>query len=63
MTNYNYTFLAKGVEKISEAHQERTEDINVFLVTFDELRNIVGDNKIIQGQMAAPVWKYIAETK
>ena len=30
MTNYNYTFLAKGVEKISEAHQERTEDINVF---------------------------------
>lgn len=62
MTNYNYTFLAKGVEKISEAHQERTEDINVFLVTSDELRDIVVKNMIIQGQMAAPVWKYIAET-
>jgi 8-oxo-dGTP pyrophosphatase MutT (NUDIX family) len=61
MTNYNYTFIAKGVEKISEAQQEQTEDINVYLVDFVELRRIVENNQIIQGQMAAPVWKYIAE--
>ena len=61
MTNFNYTFLAKGVEKISEAHQEQTEDINVYLVSFEELKDITNKNQIIQGQMLAPFWKLIAE--
>lgn len=63
MTNYNYTFLAKGVDKISESHQEQTEDIKVYLVNFEELKDIAYKNQIIQGQMAAPVWKFISEKK
>ncbi len=61
MTNYNYTYLAVGVEKLSDAHQEITEDINVYLVSLEELKKLLDNNEIVQGQMAAPIWKYIAE--
>lgn len=61
MTNVNYSFLAKGVEFSGERHLEKTEDIEIHLMSYKELKKIVEDGGIKQGQMLAPLWKYIAE--
>ncbi len=63
MTNRNYSFLAKGVCYTGERHQEATEDIEVNLVTFEELKTLVEEGSFLQGQMLAPLWKYIAENQ
>lgn len=63
MTNTNYSFLAKGVKNTGSRHLEKTEDIKVQLVSFEELEKIVENNEIKQGQMLAPLWKYIAKNK
>lgn len=63
MTNRNYSFLAKGVRYTGERHQEITEDIEVNLITYNELKELVKEGAFLQGQMLAPLWKYIAENK
>lgn len=60
MNNTNYTFLAKGVKRISKPHQEDTEFIKVSLKTLEEVRILLENNKIIEGVMQAPLWKYLA---
>ncbi len=59
--NLNYTFLAEGVEPITERHPEESEDIEVHLFTKDEVREILSEGGIIQAMHAAPLWRYIAE--
>lgn len=61
MTNRNYSFLAKGVHYTGERHQELTEDIEIILASYDELKELVKDGAFLQGQMLAPLWKYISE--
>lgn len=61
MTNMNHTFLAEGVKYTGSRHLEKTEDINILLLSYDELKQLVKEGKIKQGQMLAPLWKYIAE--
>ena len=61
MTNTNYSFLARGVKYSGERYLEKTEDIEVHLVTFEKLKLLVKEGEIKQGQMLAPIWKYIAE--
>ena len=61
MTTTNYSFLAKGVRFSGKRHLERTEDINIHLMTFEEIKALVMNGGIKQGQMLAPLWKYIAE--
>lgn len=61
MTNLCHSFVATGVERISEQHLEATEDISVHLLTVDEVRNLLVGNEIRQALMAAPLWKYFAE--
>jgi hypothetical protein len=63
MTTTNYTFLAKGIRYSGARHLERTEDINISLMTFEEVKNLLVNGGIKQGQMLAPLWKYIAENK
>ena len=63
MTNMNYSFLARGVEYSGERHLEQTEDIEIHLFSYEELKRIVQEGGIKQGQMLAPLWKYIAENK
>ena len=65
-TNHNnksYTFLAIGVEKRREQHQEPTEDIHVDLMTPDQVLEMLRDGEIIQALHAAPLWRYFAEKK
>lgn len=59
--NLSYTFLARGVEKRREQHQEPTEDIHVDIFTPDEVRQLLQEGEIIQALHAAPLWKYFAE--
>ena len=65
-TNHNnlvYTFLARDVEKLSEQHQEATEDINVHVFSREEVKGILDRGMIIQALMAAPLWKYFANDR
>lgn len=61
MNNLCHTFLAEGVKKLSEPDQEPTESIAVHLKTKDEVRQMLQDHKIIEGIMAAPLWRYFSE--
>lgn len=63
MTTTSFTFLAKGVKNSGKRYLERTEDIEIYLMTFDEVKDLVMNGEIKQGQMLAPLWKYIAENK
>lgn len=60
MTNLTYTFLATGVEPVSDQHLDATEDIAVKLLTQDEIKSMLLENEIKQSLMAAPLWKYVA---
>ena len=59
-TNMSYTFLATGVEKMREPHQEPSEDIHVHILTPDEVQQLLTSGEIIQALHAAPLWKYFA---
>lgn len=62
MTNINYTFLATNVEQVSKPNQESSEDISVWLMSPNEVIDILKNGDIIQSLMAAPLWKYFAQT-
>lgn len=59
-TNKSYTFLATGVEKLSEQHQETTEDIHVDIFKEEEVRELLESGQIIQALHSAPLWKFFA---
>lgn len=59
-TNFSYTFIARGVKKISEQHLEASEDIHIHLLTQEEVYQILNEGEIIQALHAAPLWKYFA---
>ncbi|MBQ9705846.1 MAG: NUDIX hydrolase [Paludibacteraceae bacterium] len=60
-SNLSYTFLATGVERVAEARQERTEDIDCYLFSAAEVLDILRSGGIIQALHAAPLWRYMAE--
>ena len=57
-TNLAHSFLATGVEKVAGQHLDATEDIDVFLLEQDYVRDLLQHNQILQALMAAPLWKY-----
>ena len=59
--NLSYTFLATGVEKKREQHQEPTEDIHVDIMSREEVYELLQSGEIIQALHAAPLWKYFKE--
>lgn len=63
MNNLTYCFVAKGVELVSSQHLDDTEDINVHLLSLDEVRQLLLSDSIRQSLMAAPLWKYMAINK
>ena len=58
MNNLCYTFLAEGVSKVQEPHQEPTEDIQVRLVTKRQLLDLMQNGQIVEGIMLAPLWQF-----
>ena len=57
----NYTFLAKGVKKVQNQNFEQTEKIDVFLSTPQEVLKYLKANKISEGVMQAPLWRFMYE--
>ena len=61
--NLSYTFLATGVEKTRDQHQEKTEDIHVDVMEPEQVLEMLRDGEIIQALHAAPLWKFFAEKR
>ncbi|MBD5252686.1 MAG: NUDIX hydrolase [Barnesiella sp.] len=59
--NLSYSFLAEDVEQISsEQHLDATEDLNIRIVTAEQLYEMLETDSVRQSLMAAPLWKYFA---
>lgn len=56
--NLAYSFIATDVELVGEQHLDATEDINVRLLTRDEVLAMLMRDEMKQALMAAPLWKY-----
>lgn len=59
--NLVHSFLAVGVEPLGEQHLDATEEINVHLLTRDELIDLLRTDRIRQALMAAPLWRCLHE--
>ena len=60
-TNLTYCYLAKNVEKIGQQHLDDSEDLSVYLLSYEEVKELLVNDEIKQALMAAPLWKYVAE--
>ena len=60
MTNLAHCFLATGVEKTSEQHLDATEELEVHLLTREEVCSILCNNEMMQSLMVAPLLKYLS---
>jgi 8-oxo-dGTP pyrophosphatase MutT (NUDIX family) len=60
MTNLTHCFLATGVEKTSEQHLDATEELEVHLLTREEVRHLLRNNEMMQSLMVAPLLKYLS---
>ncbi len=60
-TNICHSFLAIGVERTAELKWEPTEDIKIYLVTREEIKEMLSDGRISEGVMQAPLWRYLSE--
>ena len=52
------TWNLELVEKVSGQHLDATEDIDVYPLDPDYVRELLLENQILQALMAAPLWKY-----
>ena len=59
--NFTHCFLAKGVEKISDQELDRHEEIEVHLMTFEQVLDLLETNQIRQSLHAAALWKFVAK--
>lgn len=58
--NLTHCFLATGVKRLQEQHLDRTEDIDVLLLTRQEVLNLLNSDTLKQALMLAPLWRYFA---
>lgn len=56
--NLSYSFIARGVERVTTQHLDRTEDVEVKLLSESEVFAMLRDDRVKQALMAAPLWKY-----
>ena len=63
MNNLCYCFVAEGVEKISDQHLEKTEDIAVHLMSEKEVKREMTNGGFMQALMLAPLYKYMYESR
>jgi len=59
--NLSHCFIASGVRKISGQHLDRTEDIQVCLLSKNDVLDLLMSDQVKQSLMAAPLWRYFAE--
>ncbi len=56
--NKSHSYLAIGVEKVSEQKLDSTEDLEVYELDPEYVKSLLLDNQIIQALMAGPLYKY-----
>jgi len=56
--NLSYCYLAKGVKLTEEQHLDATEDIEVLLMSRQELLDLMMADEMKQALMLAPLWRY-----
>ncbi|MDR0824555.1 MAG: NUDIX hydrolase [Prevotella sp.] len=59
-TNVIHCYLATDVERLSDQNLEPTEDLSVHLLSLEEVKELLYNDKIMQSMHAAPLWKYLA---
>lgn len=59
-SNMTHSFLAVGVKPNGRLHLDSTEDLDVELMTREQVYRLLLDDQIKQSQMAAPLWRYFA---
>ncbi|MCF0159461.1 MAG: NUDIX hydrolase [Bacteroidaceae bacterium] len=57
-SNLTYCFLAEGVRQTESQHLDETEDIQITLLSRDEVLQLLLDDELKQALMVAPLWKY-----
>ena len=60
MTNLTHCFLATGVEKAFEQHLDATEELEVHLLTREEVCYLLRNNEMMQSLMVASLLKYLS---
>lgn len=64
MNNTSYTFLARGVKRLTQKqHLDDTEDVAVHVVSREEVYELLSSGQLKQALMAAPLWKFFALDK
>ena len=61
MTNMTHCFVATGVEKVSDQHLDATEELEVHLLSQDEVQTLLRNNEMIQSLMIAPLLRFFME--
>ena len=59
-TNLAHSFVARGVKKVSGQNLDATEDIEVYLLEQEYVKELLENNQILQALMAAPLWKFFS---
>lgn len=60
--NLTHCFIARGVKPLGKRHLDKTEDLDVTLMTEEEVYAMLTNDEVKQSLMAAPLWKYFALT-
>lgn len=58
--NLTHCFIARGVRPSGSRRLDSTEDLDVELMTEEEVYALMAGDEIKQSLMAAPLWKYFA---
>ncbi len=59
--NFTYCFVARGVERVSDQQLDDSEDIEVLLLSRDELLHLLQSGEMTQALMLAPLWRHICD--
>ena len=60
MSNFTHCFLATGVEKTGTPHLDATEELEVHLLSREEVLTLLKENRLIQSLMLTPLLKYFS---
>ena len=61
--NLTHCFIATGVTRLQDQHLDRTEDIDVALLTREQVLEMLNSDTLKQALMLAPLWRYFATNK
>lgn len=59
-SNWTHCFIATGVERMGNQQLDRTEDIDVVLLSREEVLSMLRNDELKQALMLAPLWRYFA---